>query len=129
MYGKRKSLFIRNRYQIVMTILAVSNGFGLIEFLGMYLPPKFRISLFISGRYIPLKYPIGGFDRSCRIYVEFLVDRIVCRQISNSKEKGNALCFYFPICDLIFIVEVYQMYKKGYILLLHLFISIFYQIF
>ena len=103
MYGKRKSLFIRNNYQIVMTVLAVLSIFGLMEAWGMYLPPKFKLSWFTSRGYIPLKHPIGGFDRSCRIFVEFLVDRTICRQIFNSKEESNALCFYFHIFDLIFI--------------------------
>ena len=74
MYGKRKSLFIRSSYQIVMTVLAILSGFGLMKVWGMYLPPKFRLSWFISRGYIPLKHPIGGFDRSCKICVEFLVD-------------------------------------------------------
>ena len=79
MYGKRKGLFIRNSYQIVMTILAILSGFGLMEVWGMYLPPEFWLSWFISRGCILLKNPIGGFDKSYRIGVEFLVDQTVCR--------------------------------------------------
>ena len=129
MYGKIKSLFIRNSYQIVMTVLAILSGFGLMEVFGLYLPPKFRLYWFISRGCIPLKHPIGSFDKICRICVDFLVDWTVCRKIFNSKEEGNGLCFYFHIFDLIFIKEFYQSKNKGYIFLLHSLISVFDQIF